>query len=233
MNEVSAQIADTSSMSLQTFVQGAMHEIANPLSSISMGAEVAKMMLQRGQTTEVVELLDRIISDCSRCARLLQGMQRFGAGLQSHTREVVGARDFIESAIKLFRADHRERELQITIEMVDSPNVQLDRPTFEHAYMDLLLNALEAGASEVQISIRKDAGFVSFCARDNGKGISADAIARSADPFFSTRRGEGKCGLGLTLIRDLASAHQGELRVAANSPTGAAVELRLPHAEVA
>ena len=68
-------------LSLHAFVQGATHEIANPLSSISMGAEVATLMLNRGQIDGVRELVDRIVKDCARSARLLQGLQRFGAGM--------------------------------------------------------------------------------------------------------------------------------------------------------
>lgn len=216
-------------LSLHAFAQGATHEIANPLSSISMGAEVATLMLERGQIDGVRELIARIVTDCGRCARLLQGLQRFGAGLQPHPRETVAARALFEAATGIFRTERREAKLPVRLDAIDI-RVHVDRPAFEQACADLLHNAFDAGAREIRIAIERDAEFVSFIVRDDGSGIAPEILAKVTEPFFSTRRGEGRCGLGLTLLSELAKSHHGELRVAANVPTGAAIELRLPRA---
>ena len=215
-------------VSLHAFVQGATHEIANPLSSISMGAEVAKLMLDRGQVDGARELIDRIIADCVRCAQLLQGLQRFGAGLQPRPRETVAAHEFAETVIALFRADHRGAALRTRVHAHDDPFVHIDRATFEHACTDLLQNAFDAGADEVDIAIRRTDDDVAIVVSDNGSGIAAETVAHAMEPFFSTRRAAGKSGLGLTLLSELARLHQGELKISASSPTGAVVELRLP-----
>ena len=226
MKKTTNERAETTSIPLSIFVQGATHEIANPLSSITMGAEVARLMLQRNQPDGAKEILDRMLVDCERCAMLLRGMQRFASGLQAHAREKVKARDFIEAAIALFRADSLA-ELNVRID-ADEVSIEIDRPALEHACIDLLQNALDAGADDIEVTIRKTDGVVSVAIRDNGSGIAEDTIQRVTEPFFSTRRAQGKSGLGLTLIDDLAKAHGGELRFAANSPRGAAVELRFP-----
>jgi len=110
----------------------------------------------------------------------------------------------------------------------DEVSIEIDRPALEHACIDLLQNALDAGADDIEVTIRKTDGVVSVAIRDNGSGIAEDTMQRVTEPFFSTRRAQGKSGLGLTLIDDLAKAHGGELRFAANTPRGAAVELRFP-----
>lgn len=226
MKKTTSERAETTSIPLGVFVQGATHEIANPLSSITMGAEVARLMLQRNQPDGAKEILDRVLVDCERCAMLLRGMQRFASGLQAHARETVKARDFVEAAIALFRADNLA-ELSVRID-ADEASIEIDRPALEHACIDLLQNALDAGADDIEVTIRKIDDVVSVAVRDNGSGIAEDTMQRVTEPFFSTRRAQGKSGLGLTLIDDLAKAHGGELRIAANSPRGAAVELRFP-----
>ena len=226
MKKTTSERAETTSIPLSVFVQGATHEIANPLSSITMGAEVARLMLQRNQPDGAKEILDRMLVDCERCAMLLRGMQRFASGLQAHARGKVKARDFVEAAIALFRADNLA-ELNVRID-ADEVSIEIDRPALEHACIDLLQNALDAGADDIEVTIRKTDGVVSVAIRDNGSGIAEDTMQRVTEPFFSTRRAQGKSGLGLTLIDDLAKAHGGELRFAANTPRGAAVELRFP-----
>jgi signal transduction histidine kinase len=228
MKETTANPIAASTVSLHAFVQGATHEIANPLSSISMGAEVVKLMLERGQVDGARELVDRIIADCVRCALLLQGLQRFGAGLHARPRELVAAREFAEAVVSMFRADHRGAALGMRVHADSDEFVHVDRATFEHACTDLLQNAFDAGADEVDITIRRSGEAVIFAVADNGSGLAKEPMAHALDPFFSTRRAAGKSGLGLTLLRELARQHGGDLGIAANSPAGALVELRLP-----
>jgi signal transduction histidine kinase len=228
MKETTANPIAAPTVSLHAFVQGATHEIANPLSSISMGAEVAKLMLERGQIDGARELIDRIIADCVRCAQLLQGLQRFGAGLHARPRETVAAREFAEAIVAMFRADHRGAALSMRVHADGDQFVHVDRATFEHACTDLLQNAFDAGADEVDITIRRSGESVIFAVGDNGSGLAKEAMAHALDPFFSTRRAAGKSGLGLTLLRELARLHGGDLSVAANAPAGAIVELYLP-----
>lgn|GEM_PF-2323180 len=230
MTETTSAPMAAPTVSLHAFVQGATHEIANPLSSISMGAEVAKLMLDRGQIDGARELIDRVIADCVRCAQLLQGLQRFGAGLHARPRETVAALEFAEAVVALFRVDHRGAALRMRVHADGDPYVHVDRATFEHACTDLLQNAFDAGADEVDIAIRRVGDAVVFVVADNGSGIAAETMAHAMDPFFSTRRAAGKSGLGLTLVRELARLHDGELSLRGNSQKGAVAELRLPSA---
>jgi two-component system, NtrC family, sensor histidine kinase HydH len=64
---------------------------------------------------------------------------------------------------------------------------------------------------------------------DNGPGIPASAVAGVFEPFMTTK--ETGTGLGLSVSRRIAQAHDGELTVR-NHPTGGAeFTLRLPYCE--
>ena len=61
-----------------------------------------------------------------------------------------------------------------------------------------------------------------------GSAIETQRLAeRLFEPFVSGRASEGT-GLGLTISRELAALHGGDLRLVESGPAGAVFELRLP-----
>jgi two-component system C4-dicarboxylate transport sensor histidine kinase DctB len=219
--------AKSAALDLGAFVRGAAHDIANPLNAIAMNAELVKLLLEREQPARAREALDRLLEDCARCGRLIQGMQRFGSGLHAGPRSSVRARTLIDGAIDLL-AQERPTPLPAFHRDDVDVEVSVDRPALERAIAGVLHNAAEAQADTIQIRTRQDGDIVIIEVRDNGVGIAADAHSKVAEPFYSTHRADGHSGLGLTLARELLAMHGGNLNVAANSPRGTCVELRLP-----
>jgi signal transduction histidine kinase len=58
-------------------------------------------------------------------------------------------------------------------------------------------------------------GRILICVKDNGPGIDADSIEQIFVPFFTTKR-EGS-GIGLSLSRQIMTAHGGEIAVESDS----------------
>jgi signal transduction histidine kinase len=61
---------------------------------------------------------------------------------------------------------------------------------------------------------------------DNGKGLDGASLEHIFVPFFTTK--PGGSGIGLSLARQIAHAHQGQLEAAANEPAGAVFTLSIP-----
>jgi signal transduction histidine kinase len=62
---------------------------------------------------------------------------------------------------------------------------------------------------------------------DDGPGIPPRLAERLFEPFVSSKSSDGS-GLGLTISRELAALHGGELRLVPSNGDGAVFELRLP-----
>jgi signal transduction histidine kinase len=62
---------------------------------------------------------------------------------------------------------------------------------------------------------------------DDGPGIPARLSERLFEPFVSGSGSDGS-GLGLTISRELAASHGGDLRLVQTGPAGTTFELRLP-----
>ena len=85
------------------------------------------------------------------------------------------------------------------------------------------------GERRLKLSIGVEAGRGVLGVSDNGAGLSAEALPRVFEPFFSTR--EGGLGLGLSLSETLARGMGGSRVVAPAEPRGARFTLRLPLAQ--
>jgi signal transduction histidine kinase len=73
----------------------------------------------------------------------------------------------------------------------------------------LLANAVQAGASRVEIGVADGVLTVA----DDGAGISIGNHDRVFDPFFTTKREAGGTGMGLAILRGLLAAHGAEIRL--------------------
>jgi anti-sigma regulatory factor (Ser/Thr protein kinase) len=77
--------------------------------------------------------------------------------------------------------------------------------------LDIVENAVAAGATRVLIAVNENAGrdFLSFRVTDNGPGMSREERERALDPFFTTKR--KRTGLGLPLLAQTAEVCGGSV----------------------
>lgn len=90
--------------------------------------------------------------------------------------------------------------------------------------LDVLENALRAGATHVAVKIDEDAArnLLTMSVRDNGRGMDRDTLGRLGDPFYTTRT-EREVGLGIALLRAAAERCNGTLQVASRVGEGTEV----------
>lgn len=113
--------------------------------------------------------------------------------------------------------------------------VQADPDQLNRILVNLMRNARQAieadvgrgGRGVVRVAARPDEGGWVLTVADDGPGVPERLAERLFQPFVSGGGSEG-AGLGLTIARELAVAHGGDLRLVETGPTGARFELRLP-----
>jgi len=78
---------------------------------------------------------------------------------------------------------------------------------------------------EVRCQLRDE--HCSISVSDNGKGLESGSSEHMFVAFFTTK--PGGSGIGLSLARQIAHAHHGQLEAAPNEPRGAVFSLSIPH----
>ena len=215
-------------LELGEFVRGLAHDFANPLNAIAMNAELVKVLLDRGDAAAAREGLEHLLSDCTRCGRLVQSVQRFGASLQAGAREEVAAGALVQSAIALMQDELPDTGIEFHVAGATDAPLAVDHVACTRALCGILRNAAEAGATTIRIDIARADRRVHIDIADNGCGIEARWLAHATEPFFTTRRAQGGSGLGLTLAGEIARRHAGTLDISSDADRGTRVILELP-----
>ncbi|GAB2181858.1 ATP-binding protein [Denitratisoma sp. agr-D3] len=103
--------------------------------------------------------------------------------------------------------------------------------SLRRALCNLIENALEYGATPVEVSLLQDNERIMLRVRDHGAGIAAADQARALRPFTrldESRGRQGHCGLGLSIANRIAESHGGHLVLEAAPGGGLQASIVLP-----
>jgi len=119
----------------------------------------------------------------------------------------------------------------------DSPRIEIEgeadvavtgvRYEIMRVLQNLIKNSLEAGATRVILSIRKNAGRAVLAIADNGSGLPPEVMAVILRKPIESTKPHGT-GLGMTICRHIAVAHQAEMKVEARPGGGTVFTLEFP-----
>lgn len=91
--------------------------------------------------------------------------------------------------------------------------------------LDVIENAIEAGASRIEVEVDEDTVHNVLAIRvvDNGQGMDEETLQRATDPFFTTRKTR-HVGLGLPLFKAAAEQCNGGMTITSQPGRGTEVK---------
>jgi signal transduction histidine kinase len=215
------------------------HELRSPLARLRVALELLprdESSAARIQGLEAdLEELERLVAD------VLTGSRLEATGIGTRRDQVDAAALLADLAAQAAR-DPVTSGLAVTVEPT-ALTVSADAALLRRALWNLVENAAKYGAAPIGLSARRDGTRDVFRVSDAGPGIPAAERERVLEPFY--RRDAARTpaaagepprgfGLGLTLARQIATAHGGGLGIgpasadASGAERGCAVELWLP-----
>lgn len=213
---------------------GIAHELNQPLTAIANYAQACERLLALPdpELIEVRAALRQISGEAIRAGEILHRLRTLTRS-RTAQRTPTDINHVIREIADLLRSDARAHGGQLLLELADPlPPVRIDAVQVQHALLNLAHNGFEAHemggpVPEVCIrTLRMAGGCVEVSICDNGPGLSAAALERVFDPFFSTK--EEGTGLGLPISNTLIRAQEGSLGYRPNMPQGACFFFSLP-----
>ncbi len=214
------------------FVSDASHELRTPLAllRLELESDAGLAAERRRPLLREVDRLGRMVDDLLVLARLDEHAMPLD-------REPVPVADLLRTA-----ADEARRlapESRVTVDEGPSPWVDGDADRLHQVLLVLVDNAARVtpAGEAIALSARVEGRFVTISVTDGGPGVPEEHATPIFERFYrvdrARARAQGGAGLGLSIARDIARAHGGELRLANPGQPHATFEVRLPALDLA
>ncbi len=210
------------------------HELRNPLSSISLNAEILEDEidgLEPGKREEARNLLAAMIREIDRVASLTDEYLHFSRlptaaptqGNLSHA--VCEVLDMLAPEFKQKNVSLRTAGLDVAVV------IPFDYEQIRRVLLNIVRNAVEAmpGGGDLCVSTEKADGQAVISIQDSGPGISEELIGNIFNPFFTTK--DFGTGLGLAITQQIIHEHCGQIFCSSKVGEGTTFRIELPAAE--
>jgi len=217
-----------------SFVNQVSHELKTPLTNIRMYAELLEQNLPENDN-KAAEQLGVIVSESQRLSRLIGNVLTFARKRNDKLalHSTAGSVDqCIQFVLDHFKAILEAKNVKTVFTGGANGTVEFDRDALEQILGNLFSNVEKyaAGGGLLDVTSRQNGSTTSIIISDRGPGIPRGQEEKIFDPFhrLSNKLSDGVTGtgIGLTIARDLARRHGGDLRAIA-SDTGARFELQI------
>jgi signal transduction histidine kinase len=212
----------------EDFVSRVSHELRTPLTSITGAIDTLVARADVLQPSQTAELLDAAQRNGARLERLVSSLlvrARIERRGMASTRTDVELRPLVASVLgEVLEIEHR-------CEVPEGLTAHVDPDHLRQMLENLVVNAEKYGAPPVVVRGSREGDLVELRVIDAGPGVADDFVARLFDPFTQastgTRREARGLGLGLDIVRSLATTNGGAIRYEAGHG-GACFVLSLP-----
>ncbi|MBK9168884.1 MAG: HAMP domain-containing histidine kinase [Bryobacterales bacterium] len=202
-----------------SFVNQVSHELKTPLTNIRMYAE----MLEQGPgeaDPRMARYLGVIVSESQRLSRLIANVLTFSRK-QHHALnlrfEDAVPDDVLRTAVEHFRPALEAKGLAVELDLRAGESRRFDPDVLGQIAANLVSNVEKYAAAGEWLRIEsclRD-GTIEICVEDRGPGIQERERGRIFEPFYrihnSLTEGVSGTGIGLSISRDLARLHGGDV----------------------
>ncbi len=232
-NQLLAALRDRARQN-EAFVADLAHEFKNPVAAVRACAEsLATAPGDRPSSPERTARLARVLRDSSRRldALVTQFLElaRAEAGMVGEDRSDVDLGALVRGVVETIAAQEEHANVELTHETEDLvvPGVS---GRLETALRNLVENAASFAGEQghVQVRVRRAGNRVRLEVEDDGPGIAEADLPHVFDRFFTRRQGRRGTGLGLALVKAIATAHGGRATVHSTPGEGSTFALVLP-----
>lgn len=226
-----------SELAVSEFVACAAHELRTPLTNIRLYVEMAMDEPQEGQPTPA-ECLNVINQESRRLEHVVNDVLSV-AGMQAGRIQMHRGDVRLEKLVPQLQEDYRAQAQECQVELAFDlppklPVIQGDASKLAQALHNLMGNALKytPAGGRVTVAIRVTDDSVQAEVSDTGIGIRSEDLEHIFEAFY--RSGDEKVaavqgsGLGLSVAREIARGHGGDIEVDSEPGVGSTFTLRLP-----
>ncbi|MFQ5649314.1 MAG: PAS domain S-box protein [bacterium] len=207
------------------------HEVRNPLSSISLNAELLEEELQGlavCDTEEARSLLQSMINEIDRVTSLTDEYLQFSRLPESNLVE-GDLNELLREMLELLTPELKQKRIELESRgLKQKLELPFDRAQVRRVLLNLIRNAIEAmpKGGLLKVWSMRNAHTAVISIRDTGCGIPQHLVGNIFSPFFTTK--DFGTGLGLAISQQVINEHQGQITCESNVEQGTTFRIELP-----
>ncbi len=218
---------------VERYTQALAHEFKAPLSAIRGAAE---LLAENPPEPDRMRFLQNLRAESARLQQIVERLLELAALESRRSGETLAAVDLaavVQEARNAALAAAAERRITVSAEIKDGPRVRGEKFLLLQAVGNLVQNAIDfspAGAN-VTLALSVMRGRAVVTVDDSGPGVPEYAREKVFDRFYSLPRpdtGRKSSGIGLSIVREVARLHGGDVTLENRAAGGARATLILP-----
>lgn len=213
---------------LGNLAAGIAHDVRNPLNAIKLLSSHASDSLDGNPSAPAARALDTIRKEVNRLEEIVSSF--LSLAKESELRpEPQHVDTLLSECLHLIKKDAEARDVRLLHELrAADTELLLDPKQWNRAILNILLNALEAcpPGGRVRLFSRVTDQACEIEIRDDGPGLSEEAIERAFEPYYTTKT--VGTGLGLSITRGIIEEHGGRIELSSMPGQGCQVLIVMP-----
>lgn len=219
--------------SQRRLVADVSHEMRTPLTTIQGNLDMIKRFGADAETIAIIE------SEVQRMARMVSDLLMLAqadAGRLPLRESIV---DLNSLAVEVDRqVQYLAKTVEVRLDAGSAVRVRGDADRLKQLMLNLVTNAIKYTLTDgvVEFRVRQENGYAFIQVSDTGIGIPKEDIPYIFDRFYrvdkARARAMGGVGLGLSIARWIAEAHQGRIWVESEEGKGSTFTVQLPSADM-
>lgn len=204
-------LAQESLARLGQFSSGVAHELGSPLTVID--GDTRRLQREEGVSDDGSRRLERIRRQVARTRELINQLMEFARSDRSEPEQVDLER-LLQRVLAGLRPECESRGVSLEHDDGEAPRVQGWAARIEHAFVNLVRNAVQAARLRVRVRLDAgDDGSIAMVVEDDGPGVPAEERERIFEPFHTSGKGQSGTGLGLAIVQGVAEEHGASIRI--------------------
>lgn len=231
-----AEESPSAPLQMAAFTRELGHELGNAIVPLRLLLQMVKRTKNDPTTIDAVEeFLDEHLPSMTKLVEDLRRVGRVARGIPTPQLADAQLAAVLDRALDRVRPLIEARTHQLKVDLTEAPeSIYADAELLEQLVVNLLENAAlyTPPGGRITLTATSAAHGYAICVQDTGPGIDPQLAAQLFDPLV---RGEGHfdfqeghLGVGLTLAKQIARAHEGTIHVHSSS-AGSEFTVRLPH----
>jgi len=207
------------------------HEVRNPLSSVSLNAELLEEEIQSQDSVDIKEaksLLKSMIREIDRVTLLTDEYLQFSRLPES--QPIKGnLNSLLKEMLELLVEEFNQKNIKLTSKGLSKElQVRFDRAQLRRVFLNIIRNAIESMPDQGTLNIwteqNRETAIIGI--QDSGHGIPEDKVNEIFNPFFTTK--DFGTGLGLAISQQIIHEHKGKIYCESKIGQGTTFRIELP-----